>query len=179
MGDDAIIAGQTIVGGESFITSGAVPAGVSFTITATSTGDGGAPNGQGGGLGVAQGQAGSGIDNNFNDSGNNPNYSEELTFTISGVTGGTVQFSSFATNFAGADEYMNLNGGGAQLVASGVQYAVSGSTFRIAAAPFSEQGFDSRFVIDELTFDAVAIPEPSTMLFGTLGLGLFVRRRRA
>ncbi|MEM7014491.1 MAG: PEP-CTERM sorting domain-containing protein [Verrucomicrobiota bacterium] len=188
--DTALNAGQTIIGGTSysFISSGTVPTGLSFTITTTSTGDGGAPNDQTGGLGIFSGRANQGIDNNSNNTGGtNPtgDYSEELTFTISGVTGGVVQFHSFDTAFGNDNsgtEWMSVNGGSPILVTSGTDDFVSGTTLSVRAVSQNVQNFDNRFVVDQIVL-SVAIPEPSTVIVlgglgGLLCLLYFARRRK-
>ena len=187
--DTALNGGQSIVGGNvyTFISSGTVPFGVLFTITTTSTGPNGVlPTDQTGGLGISGGRAGSGIDNNSNNAnGSNPNgdYSEELTFTISSISGGTVEFSSFDTAFGNennGDEYMSVNGGAAIKVTSGTDDLVSGTTLSVAAVSLNVQNFDNRFVVDQIVLDITAVPEPtSAILLGIPLLGMITTRRRS
>ena len=192
IGTGQLINGFT-VDGTQFIApaSMAFPAGVSFTVMATgsnSNNAGGAVNNQAAGAGVAGGQAGSGIDNNFNNSANDPNFFETLTFQITNVTGGTVVFDGFFTDFGsdnGNMEYLSINGGAPTLIDTindTIHSVPAASTFTVSAVPFSTQGVDSRFVVSELHFniEATGVPEPGALvLMSSVATCLLLRRRRS
>ncbi len=164
----------------------ALPAGVTFDLGITSTGYPGStgPRTQGGGVGVQGGQAASGIDNNFNGTGGTATTAvETITFTVTNVTPGyTIEITGFKSNFsadAGANtEYFNINGGAATPFPT-AQSSITltpATSFTIGALDLDGTGSDSRFVVQQLTFNAV--PEPSTALLSALAGLTLLRRRR-
>jgi hypothetical protein len=154
-------------------------AGVTFDITLT-------PNirtisVQNQGVGVSAGSAGSGLDNNSA----GDNFQEGITVTISNfaglAAGETLVITDLRTRFGnnGGETY-TINGG------SNAPFSDTISDFDIDlpdAASFTigaGSAGDTRFVIGEITVEVVSVPEPSTsLLIGTLGLGLLLRRKRA
>jgi hypothetical protein len=181
---------NTSVTGASDATTGAsgFGAGVTFDLTISVTGFAGAGIGtQSAGIGVLGGQAGAGVDNDFNGTGGtNTVPVETMTFTISNVSGAAsividgIQVLFGVDGGPGTEFYQIDSNPVASLNSTPELVAVGGVTTVTIGARDDDgvTGSDSRFAIGGLELTVIPLPEPSSALLSFLGLATLLRRRR-